>query len=186
MNKRIIALLLSLTFAFSLFTGCAKPQTPADSVQPDSDVVSEEETDIDTEGGEDVQDGETIYYGESYTGVEQVSAYLFEWQELPPNFITKKEAENLGWVSSKGNLWDVADGMSIGGDYFGNREGILPDGEEYRECDVNYAGGFRDAERLVYSIDDFDIYYTSDHYESFVQVYDTETGYVMDENIVLE
>lgn len=180
MNKRITALLLSLTLALSLFTGCSKPQPPAQSY--DSDVVVETDSE-ETAGSEE---GETIYYGESYTGVEQVSAYLYEWQELPPNFITKKEAEQLGWVSSKGNLWDVAQGMSIGGDYFGNREGILPDGEEYRECDVNYGGGFRDAERLVYSIDDFDIYYTADHYESFVQVYDTDTGYVMDEEIVLD
>ena len=74
-------------------------------------------------------------------------------------------------MRNKGNLWDVADGMSIGGDRFGNREGILPEGENYRECDVNYAGGYRDAERLVYSTDDFDIYYTADHYESFELLY---------------
>ena len=80
----------------------------------------------------------------------------------------------------------MAYGKSIGGDYFGNREGLLPEGESYRECDIDYAGGYRGAERLVYSTDDWDIYYTEDHYESFVWVYSYEDGYVMEQNIVFE
>ncbi|MBQ7783510.1 MAG: ribonuclease, partial [Oscillospiraceae bacterium] len=66
------------------------------------------------------------------------------------------------------NLWEVAEGMSIGGDRFGNYEGILPEGD-YTECDVNYSGGFRGSERLVFS--DEGIYYTNDHYASFTQLY---------------
>ena len=76
--------------------------------------------------------------------------------------------------------------MSIGGDRFGNREGLLPEGEQYRECDINYQGGYRGAERLVYSTDDYDIYYTADHYESFVWVYSYEEGYIMEQQIVFE
>lgn len=62
--------------------------------------------------------------------------------------------------------------MSIGGDVFGNREGLLPTqkGRTYYECDVNYAGGYRGGERLIYS-DDGLIYYTADHYKSFEQLY---------------
>ncbi len=62
--------------------------------------------------------------------------------------------------------------MSIGGDRFGNYEGLLPeeDGLTYKECDVNYAGGFRGAERIIFS-NQGDIYYTGDHYESFEQLY---------------
>ena len=60
--------------------------------------------------------------------------------------------------------------MCIGGDYFGNKEGLLPEEDDYTECDVNYEGGFRGAERIVFS-DDGDIYYTGDHYESFEQLY---------------
>lgn len=62
----------------------------------------------------------------TYTSKEEVAAYINEYGHLPSNFITKKEAKKLGWVSSEGNLDEVAPGMSIGGDYFGNYEGILP------------------------------------------------------------
>lgn len=108
----------------------------------------------------------------TYTSPEQVALYLHLYGHLPDNYITKKEAEAAGWDSSKGNLWDVADGMSIGGTRFGNYEGELPDqnGRKWYECDVNYEGGYRGAERLVYSNDGL-IYYTGDHYETFEQLY---------------
>ena len=49
----------------------------------------------------------------------------------------------------------------------------LPDarGRQWYECDVNYAGGHRGAERLLFSSDGL-IYYTGDHYESYAQIYD--------------
>ena len=108
----------------------------------------------------------------SYTSAEDVALYLVTYGRLPDNFITKNEARDLGWVSSEGNLWDVAEGMSIGGDKFGNREGLLPDadGRVWYECDINYRGGFRGSERIVFSNDGL-IYYTADHYESFDQLY---------------
>ncbi len=114
-----------------------------------------------------------VAYGEDYSDPYDVADYLYLYGELPPNFITKSEAEDLGWVSSEGNLWDVAPGMSIGGDRFGNREKLLPeaDGRTWYECDVNYRGGYRGAERIVYSSDGL-IYYTDDHYASFTPVYE--------------
>ena len=105
----------------------------------------------------------------SYTSPEDVAEYIHTFGTLPQNYLTKKEAQKLGWDSSAGNLWDVAPGMSIGGDRFGNREGLLPDGN-YTECDVNYAGGYRGAERLIFG-EDGSIYYTNDHYKSFTQLY---------------
>lgn len=106
----------------------------------------------------------------SYTSPEDVAEYIHTFGTLPENFITKEEAKALGWDSRAGNLWDVAPGMSIGGDYFGNYEGLLPEGKKYTECDVNYSGGFRGAERIIFS-DDGAVYYTADHYESFEQLY---------------
>lgn len=176
--KSLAALIMSLAVTLAVFTGCT--QQPAQNSETAAEANQEQ-----IQGSTDGDEYE-ITYGESYTAPEAVAAYIYEWEELPSNFITKSEAEKLGWQSDKGNLWEVADGMSIGGDKFGNREGLLPQGENYRECDVNYQGGYRDAERLVYSIDDFDIYYTADHYDSFEQVYDAEDGFVWDENIVIE
>lgn len=193
--KSLIAAVLSVAMALSVCTGCTGKKEPADNgVSSEGQAVVESTAEPETESGEtssepeteDVNPDDVVVYGESYSDVLSVSAYIYEWEELPPNYITKKEAENLGWQSSKGNLWDVAYGMSIGGDRFGNREGILPEGEEYRECDIDYQGGYRDAKRIVYSIDDYDIYYTEDHYESFEQVYSYEEGYVWDMEIILE
>ena len=120
-------------------------------------------------------DAQDPAYGERCSDPDRVAAYLHAYGELPPNFIRKEDARALGWDSADGNLWDVTDGMSIGGDRFGNREGLLPeaDGRVWYECDVNYAGGFRGAERIVYSNDGL-IYYTDDHYESFTLLYGEE------------
>lgn len=108
----------------------------------------------------------------SYTSKESVAAYIHTYGHLPENYITKNEAEKLGWNSKEGNLWEVAPGMSIGGSKFGNYEGLLPDrkGRKYYECDIDYEGGYRGAKRIIYSNDGL-IFYTEDHYESFEQLY---------------
>ena len=107
-----------------------------------------------------------------YSTPDLVAAYIHTFHKLPSNYITKNEASKLGWVSNEGNLWDVTDEMSIGGDKFGNYEGLLPkkNGRQWYECDVNYYGGYRGSERILYSNDGL-IYYTDDHYESFTQLY---------------
>ena len=134
-----------------------------------------EEIDVLVEDGVAVTDELLVEYGYDYSTPEEVALYLYVFVELPPNFLTKAEARELGWVSSEGNLWEVADGMSIGGDVFGNREGLLPEEDDrvWYECDVNYYGGFRGGERVVFS-DDGLIYYTGDHYESFELLYGEE------------
>ncbi len=111
----------------------------------------------------------------SYTSKEAVSLYLVTYETLPDNYITKSEAMKLGWKSSEGNLWDVTDQKSIGGDVFRNREKALPikDGRTYYEADIDYAGGYRNEKRIVYS-DDGLIYYTHDHYKNFELLYGDE------------
>lgn len=106
----------------------------------------------------------------SYTELEDVAYYLHTYGHLPDNYMTKAEAEDAGWEAYKGNLWDVAYGTSIGGDRYGNYDGQLPKGERYYEADVNYEGGYRGGERIVYT-DDGDVWYTSDHYETFERIY---------------
>ena len=73
---------------------------------------------------------EQIYVDGNYTSKEDVSLYIHLYGELPDNFITKKEATKLGWNNKEGNLWEVAPGKSIGGDYFGNYEGLLPEDDD--------------------------------------------------------
>ena len=104
----------------------------------------------------------------SYTTKDDVALYIHTYGKLPHNFITKKEAQKLGW--SGGSLEPYAPGKCIGGNYFGNYEGALPDGN-YRECDIDTLGKkSRGAKRIIYS-DDGRIYYTGDHYKTFEQLY---------------
>ena len=127
-------------------------------------------------GNTDSDDEEvTVYEDGTYTSKEEVAAYLNQFGHLPENYITKKEAKKLGWVSSEGNLNKVAPGKSIGGDYFGNYEELLPvkKGRSYYECDIDFTGGRRNAKRIIYS-DDGLIYYTDDHYETFELLYGEE------------
>ena len=106
-----------------------------------------------------------------YDSMEFVAVYLDTYDKLPDNYLTKKEAQSLGWVSNKGNLWEVAYGCSIGGDRFGNYEGLLPDkkGRKWTECDIDFEGEYRNGKRIVFSSDGL-IYYTDDHYESFDEI----------------
>ena len=99
---------------------------------------------------------------------EEITLYLYLYRELPENFITKKEAQDLGWTKSN-YVSDVAPGKSIGGDYFGNYEGLLPD-SEWQEADCWYEGGPRNAYRLIFSLKDDLYYYTEDHYTTFTQL----------------
>ena len=109
-----------------------------------------------------------------YTTKEDVALYIHTYGRLPDNFITKKEAEALGW--SGGGLDDYAYGCCIGGNRFGNYEGLLPEanGRTYTECDIDTMhASKRGAKRIVFSNDGL-IYYTDDHYESFTLLYGEE------------
>lgn len=107
----------------------------------------------------------------SYTSKDDVALYIKQYDRLPNNFITKKEAQELGW--SGGSLEKYAPGKCIGGDRFGNYEGKLPkkNGRTYTECDIDTLGkSSRGAKRIVFSNDGL-IYYTGDHYDTFTLLY---------------
>ena len=109
-----------------------------------------------------------------YYSKDDVALYIHVYGHLPGNFIKKKEAQKLGW--SSGSLEKYAPGKAIGGDRFGNYEGLLPDkkGRTYTECDIDTKGAKkRGAKRIVFSNDGL-IYYTDDHYESFTLLYGEE------------
>jgi guanyl-specific ribonuclease Sa len=117
-------------------------------------------------------DTATIDESGSYTTKEDVALYIHTYGHLPDNFVTKAEATAAGW--SGGSLEKYLPGKCIGGDRFGNYEGLLPSasGRTYKECDINTLGaGSRGAERIIFSNDGL-IYYTGDHYDSFELLYD--------------
>ena len=181
--KRILALLLALVMTFGLFACAAMPletepveslpvltepveTEPAQTEPLETEPPETEPAQTEPEETEALLDIDGWYYS-----AEDVALYLVTYGELPCNFITKNEARDLGWEG--GGLEPYAPGKCIGGDRFGNYEGLLPekDGRHYTECDIDTRGASsRGAKRIVFSEDGL-IYYTEDHYESFELLY---------------
>ena len=156
-------------------TESAGPEAPPpeSSEAPPAEIPTEAQTVPETEPSEETEPPtETeppIDRDGSYTSKEDVALYIHTYGCLPNNFMTKAEARKLGWEG--GGLDDYAYGMCIGGDRFGNYEGLLPEDREYRECDIGTLHkNKRGSKRIVFS-DDGLIYYTDDHYESFELLY---------------
>lgn len=196
--KKFLCLLIAAISAFSV-TSCSSydvyesittsvAETSQESIREEVSVTeeaeqsSQQETEAQTETQSETQvqtEADTkaeapIDENGSYTTKEDVSLYLYTYDHLPQNFITKKEAEALGWQG--GSLEPYAPGKCIGGSRFGNYEELLPEkeGRQYYECDIDTLGADRrGAKRLVYS-DDGLIYYTADHYETFELLYGEE------------
>lgn len=146
--------------------------------EPDAQGEAEPEIQEQTSDAEGFQEETTNdnlpTYGNNYYDVVNVVLYLEVYNELPPNYITKSEAQALGWEG--GSVEKYKEGAAIGGDTFGNREGLLPaaDGRKYTECDIDTHGySSRGSRRLVFSNDGL-YFYTSNHYESFSEVTVTE------------
>ena len=143
---------------------------PEDTTEADQPVdTTEASLPEDTTEAIPVIDEEGFYYS-----AEDVALYLYTYGHLPDNFITKSEARKLGWDG--GSVEEYAPDCAIGGDKFGNREELLPTakGRQYYECDIDTLGeNSRGAKRIVFSNDGL-IYYTDDHYESFVLLYGEE------------
>ena len=162
MKKKLTSLLALILVALSVFFGMPEDTAQVAETYPVESIAiqqlleePEKEAAIDPLG--------------SYTSKEEVALYIHLYGELPMNFMTKKHAKALGWEG--GSLEPVAPGMSIGGDYFGNYDGLLPEDREYTECDIDTRGkDNRGAKRIVFS-DDGLIYYTEDHYKTFELLY---------------
>ena len=104
-------------------------------------------------------------------GSNGVDLYLATYGTLPDNYLRKKDAQKLGWEPLLGNLADKLPGVLIGGDRNKNRDGRLPDapGRVWYEADFDYAGGYRNDCRLLYSNDGL-IFVTYDHYTTFYEI----------------
>ena len=174
-KKKLVSSLLALVFVLGLFF----VNNVLDKFLPgsgDTGMTGETTGFVDPTDAPEITDAPdaTLDRNGSYTTKEDVALYIHLYGELPSNFITKAEAEDLGW--SGGGLEPYAPGKCIGGDKFGNREGLLPqaDGRTWTECDIDTLGASsRGAKRIVFSNDGL-IFYTDDHYESFTQLYGEE------------
>lgn len=172
MKKQLTAWLLALVMLFSL-VGCGTDAP----VQDETNLPQQEQQDVQNAPSEDADmPDETAQIDEdgAYTTKDDVALHIHTYGHLPDNFITKKDAQALGWPG--GSLEPYAPGKCIGGSRFGNYEGLLSeaDGRTYTECDIDTLGAdSRGAKRIVFSNDGL-IYYTEDHYKSFELLYGEE------------
>ncbi len=201
-NLKLLLLLITAVIALGLFAGCKKKAkkteapatttTAAETVTETTESTETTEAPTTTEKATEAPTETTteatkktkataepttapseakIDEDGTYTSKDDVALYIHTYGHLPKNFVTKSEARAKGWEG--GSLEDYFPGCSIGGDKFGNREGVLPkkNGRTYTECDIDTKGKkSRGAKRIVFSNDGL-IYYTDDHYETFTLLY---------------
>ena len=193
--KKVFAVALAVVMLLSVVLGCggkktAQPAAPQTKITENQNKENSYAASEKTKQKDDKQqkqasltandqaDGKTaseakvkVEKGKAYTDKDHVAAYIHVYKTLPPNYITKGQAAKLGW-KTEGPLDRVAPGKSIGGDRFNNYEKKLPDkqGRTWRECDIDYVKGNRNAKRICFSNDGL-IYYSASHYRDFVRMY---------------
>ena len=181
--KKVFAIVLAIVMTLSVVLGCSgKKETPpaksttvtqaqqkdnkagaasgqAKAEQKNKESKQEKKTYNQNASGQAEGTANTaakvsVEKGKAYTDKDHVAAYIHVFKTLPPNFITKGQANKLGW-KTQGTLDKVAPGKSIGGDRFNNYEKVLPDkqGRVWKECDIDYVRGNRNAKRICYSND---------------------------------
>ena len=163
--RKVLIILAAVLLTLTVLSGCIRHPAPDPVPGPAPDPAVQPESPF--PGVEVTEDGH-------YDGKYEVAAYLILFGHLPDNYITKDEAEKLGW--NGGSVEKYAPGYCIGGDWYGNYEGALPKkkGRTYLECDIdtlNYKN--RGSRRLIYSNDGL-IYYTGDHYKTFELIWGSE------------
>ena len=106
--RSFLSFLILSVFSLSLLTGC----TQEDIELATTIVTTVLETELEAESTSSAEDyrevteEDFIFIDEdgTYTSKEDVALYIYTYEHLPSNYITKKEAKSLGWVNSEGNL----------------------------------------------------------------------------------
>ena len=115
MRKTLCLLLAGLML---LLTACGGAEEEAGRLLADALTEAADSLFTSEDSVSDDADDWAPAYGGYYYDVENVVLYLTAYGELPPNYITKDEARDLGWQG--GSVEDYLDGAAIGGDRFGN------------------------------------------------------------------
>ena len=104
-------------------------------------------------------------------GMEGADAYLFYLGRLPDYYVNKQTAQQAGWQTISKKLSSVLPGKMLGGDAYVNDDFKLPSAPKrvWYEADINYDGGKRNRQRIVYSNDGL-MFVTYDHYQTFYEI----------------
>ena len=165
MNKnKLIRLIIAILV---ILLGGGKTYMDQQASNSKSQSESSPKIEVNQEDKKTMEQGSSeILEDQFYYDRDEIAVYIHTYGHLPANYISKSEAEQINW-STKDEVYVV------GGNKFGNREGLLPkkSGRQYYEADIQ-AGytNHRGPQRIIYSNDGL-IFYTDDHYESFQQLY---------------
>ena len=90
---------------------------------------------------------------------------------LPDYYVTLQDAKSFGYRPLLGNLADILPGKMITKGIYKNKNGHLPSasGRIWYEADINYDGGYRGDERIVFSNDGL-VFVTYNHYLTFEEI----------------
>ena len=104
-------------------------------------------------------------------GFRGADAQIFYLNKLPDYYVDKRTAYIAGWKKKNKQLGDVLPGKMIGGDVYDNDDFKLPSatGRIWYEADINYSGGKRNRQRILYSNDGL-LFATYDHYQTFYEI----------------
>ena len=104
-------------------------------------------------------------------GMDGADAYLFYFGRLPDYYVDKQTAQQAGWQTKSKKFSSVLPGKMLGGDIYANMDYKLPAASDrvWYEADINYVGGKRNRQRIIYSSDGL-IFVTYDHYQTFYEI----------------
>lgn len=104
-------------------------------------------------------------------GIFGADAYIVYVGRLPEYYVDKKTAYEAGWKKKHKQLDDVLPGKMMGGDIYSNDDEKLPSVSRriWYEADINYEGGYRNRQRILYSNDGL-VFVTYDHYQTFYEI----------------
>ena len=86
-------------------------------------------------------------------------------------YVDTDAAQQAGWKTTKKKLSSALPGKMLGGAVYKNKDGKLPQssGRVWYEADINYDGGFRNRQRILYSNDGL-MFASYDHYQTFYEI----------------
>ena len=104
-------------------------------------------------------------------GIRGADYFLFYQRKLPECYIDKSTAYRFGWKTQYKHLNEALPNKMLGGDLYENDDSKLPSapGRRWYEADINYTGGKRNRQRVLYSNDGL-IFVTYDHYQTFYEI----------------
>ena len=104
-------------------------------------------------------------------GLDGADWHLKYYSVLPDYYLSRNDAEKAGYLSNLGNLKDVCPNKMIFGGIYKNVNGHLPvkKNRVWYEADINYQGGYRNTQRILWSNDGL-IFVTFNHYKTFFEI----------------